>query len=110
MPAAPPPGLKFVAAAGSAGSGAAATAAVAPAGAECWGRLPPDLQRGVQVAAALRAAVAAELGGMTVSCGVARSKLVARQAGPAGKPDGLVGGWEGGFRAWGWGCRCCWLR
>ncbi|GAB4815205.1 hypothetical protein N2152v2_002251, partial [Parachlorella kessleri] len=57
---------------------------------ERWVGLHPELRRGVQVAAALRAAVAAELGGMTLSCGVARSKLVARLAGPLAKPDGLT--------------------
>lgn len=112
----PPPSLRFATAAATAAAGAssdedagvpspeiqrdgsqAGTAArgssqqVQQAQQQCWARLAPDLRRGAALAAALRAAVSAELGGMTVSCGVGRSKLVARQAGPLGKPDGLTG-------------------
>ncbi|KAL4422612.1 hypothetical protein ABPG75_008809 [Micractinium tetrahymenae] len=54
-----------------------------------WAALAPDLRRGVQLAAALRAAARERLG-LTISCGVARSKLVARLASPLGKPDGLI--------------------
>lgn len=54
-----------------------------------WRLLAPDLQRGVQLAAALRRDVQQRLG-LTISCGVARSKLLARLASPCGKPDGLA--------------------
>lgn len=60
-----------------------------PAAPEQWAQLPPDLQRGVQLAAALRTALQQRLG-LTLSCGVARSKLLARLASPCGKPDGLA--------------------
>ncbi|KAL4854768.1 DNA polymerase iota [Chlorella vulgaris] len=54
-----------------------------------WSLLAPELQRGVQLAAALRRDVQQRLG-LTISCGVARSKLLARLASPCGKPDGLA--------------------
>jgi nucleotidyltransferase/DNA polymerase involved in DNA repair len=54
-----------------------------------WSLLAPGLQRGVQLAAALRRDVQQRLG-LTISCGVARSKLLARLASPCGKPDGLA--------------------
>lgn len=54
-----------------------------------WEALPSDLCAGVQTAAALRAAAREQLG-LAISCGVARSKLLARLASPHGKPDGLA--------------------
>jgi hypothetical protein len=57
--------------------------------AQQWAQLAPDLRAGVSLAAELRAALHARLG-LTISCGVARSKLAARLASPLGKPDGLA--------------------
>lgn len=54
-----------------------------------WAVLAPDMQRGVQLAAALRAAAKERLR-LTISCGVARSRLVARLASPLGKPGGRL--------------------
>lgn len=54
------------------------------------GPLAVDLQRGGGIACEVRKALAAELR-VTGSCGVARSKLVARLASPVNKPDGLTG-------------------
>ena len=54
-----------------------------------WEGLAPDLQQGVLLVAAVRAALKQQLG-ITVSCGVARNKLLARLASPTGKPDGLA--------------------
>lgn len=102
-PSSPPACLTFAYAPGSAA--AARQQPQDDAGAR-WAALAPDLQRGAQLAAALRAAVTAELEGVTVSCGVARSKLVARQAGPANKPDGLTGETLEGGKA----IDCIWLN
>jgi nucleotidyltransferase/DNA polymerase involved in DNA repair len=61
---------------------------VLPAG---WHLLEPELQRGVAAALQLRAAVKASLG-LTVSCGVAPGKLLARLVTPLHKPDAVTGG------------------
>lgn len=63
-----------------------------------WALLPPDLRRGVQLGAAVRAALKQQLG-ITLSCGVARNKLLARLASPCGKPDGLAVVPDGAERA-----------
>jgi len=54
-----------------------------------WQQLPLDLQRGAWLASELRRAAQERLG-LTLSCGVARNKLLARLASPLGKPDGLA--------------------
>jgi len=54
-----------------------------------WGQLAADLRCGTHLAAAVRAAAKQQLG-ITLSCGVARNKLLARLASPCGKPDGLA--------------------
>jgi nucleotidyltransferase/DNA polymerase involved in DNA repair len=56
-----------------------------------WHLLEPELQRGVVLALQLRAAVKASLG-LTVSCGVAPGKLLARLVTPLHKPDAVTGG------------------
>lgn len=63
-----------------------------------WAQLPPDLRRGVHLAAAVRSALKQQLG-ITLSCGVARNKLLARLASPCGKPDGLAVVPDGAERA-----------
>ena len=50
--------------------------------------LQPDLLRASAIGEAMRAALR-EAPGVAVSCGVGRSKLVARMASPEAKPDGL---------------------
>jgi nucleotidyltransferase/DNA polymerase involved in DNA repair len=55
-----------------------------------WHLLDPELQRGVVLALQLRAAVKASLG-LTVSCGVAPGKLLARLVTPLHKPDAVTG-------------------
>ena len=78
----PPPGLLVL-------PRAAPHAEAPPDAAQQWERLPADLRRGVHLAAALRSAVKQRLC-LTLSCGVARSKLLARLASPCSKPDGLA--------------------
>jgi DNA polymerase iota len=56
-----------------------------------WHLLEPELQRGVELALQLRAAVKASLG-LTVSCGVAPGKLLARLVTPVHKPNAVTGG------------------
>lgn len=63
-----------------------------------WAQLPPDLRHGVQLGAAVRAALKQQLS-ITLSCGVARNKLLARLASPCGKPDGLAVVPDGAERA-----------
>jgi hypothetical protein len=55
-----------------------------------WHMLKPELQRGVVLALQLRAAVKVSLG-LTVSCGVAPGKLLARLVTPLHKPDAVTG-------------------
>jgi nucleotidyltransferase/DNA polymerase involved in DNA repair len=59
-----------------------------------WHLLEPELQRGVKFALQLRAAVKASIG-LTVSCGVAPGKLLARLVTPLNKPDAVTGGRSG---------------
>ncbi|GIL97525.1 hypothetical protein Vretimale_3171, partial [Volvox reticuliferus] len=58
-------------------------------GGGCWAAVEPWLRRGVGIARRLRAALKAELS-LTVSVGVAPTKLSARLAGPSHKPDGIT--------------------
>lgn len=81
-----PPHLKAVA-----GQGAEARSFTQ----DLWTALAPDLRRGVVQAQHAQRAVQSAVG-LTVSCGVARSKLAARLASPLAKPHGLTGEpWRG---------------
>lgn len=67
------------------------------AGAACvhvdaaWASLPDDLRRGVLLGVRVKQAVLRRFGpSFTISIGVARTKLLARIAGPLQKPDGLT--------------------
>ncbi|RMZ56189.1 hypothetical protein APUTEX25_002379 [Auxenochlorella protothecoides] len=75
-----PPHLKAVA-----GQGAEARSFTQ----DLWTALAPDLRRGVVQAQHAQRAVQSAVG-LTVSCGVARSKLAARLASPLAKPHGLT--------------------
>ena len=75
----PPPSLGLASAAGA-----------VRAGGEAWRELAGDLKRGVTLAQSMQSALQQELG-FTLSCGVARNKLLARLATPLGKPNGLTG-------------------
>ncbi|KAG2491453.1 hypothetical protein HYH03_010239 [Edaphochlamys debaryana] len=54
-----------------------------------WAEVEAPLRRGVEVAQRLRATLLAEIG-LTVSVGVAPTKLAARLAGPSHKPDAVT--------------------
>ena len=58
-------------------------------GAAAWSDLAPDLQRGAELAIALRRELKAALG-FPASVGVGRSKIVARMLSPLAKPDGGI--------------------
>ncbi len=70
--------------------GLASAAGAVQAGGEAWRELAGDLKRGVALAQSMQSALQQELG-FTLSCGVARNKLLARLATPLGKPNGLTG-------------------
>ena len=55
-----------------------------------WGLVEGPLKTGVAVAQVLREAVARSMKGMTVSCGVAAGKLLARLVGPCHKPNAVT--------------------
>lgn len=71
------------------GQGSKTADAVCSTCAPAWHLVEPHLRRGVAVAVAIRAQLQQALG-ITVSCGVAAGKLLARLVGPVNKPDAIT--------------------